>query len=199
MTDAATEIPWSVSWTGEQAFRVQPSRDFPGMLELDQRHAPGVGEPVFAVMHVSRQRRAVADLLCHVCGQPTSSHDRFIFPTASGGLVTLQDGSQQYGCNVPPMHRACSARARASCPHLLRVNEPPLRCGRDTGRLISRTDLTPGLEALARELPSNANVVFSCYRLFGADFTAKVMQARADWAQASKARKAALRGTPKST
>jgi hypothetical protein len=160
------EVPWSVAWSGEQAFRLQPCRDFPGMVELEQKQAPGVGQPLFAAVHVTRQRRGMVDLLCHVCGKPTPRLDRFIFPAASGGLVTLQDGSQQYGLNVPPMHRACTLRARRTCPHLAKVDEPPLRCASDEGRLIHRTDVVPGMEALAKTLPSGVEVVFSCYRLY---------------------------------
>jgi hypothetical protein len=133
-------------------------------------------------------------MLCHVCGRPTSRQDRYIFPAASGGLVTLHDGSQQYGCNVPPMHRACTLRARNACPHLAKVDEPPLRLGRDEGRLIHRTDITPGLETLAAQLPRGREVVLSCYRLYDAAFTAKVVKARADWEAASRARRAARRG-----
>jgi hypothetical protein len=183
------DVPWSVAWTGEQAFRLQPSADFPGATELDQQQAIGVGEPLFATIHVTRQRRGLADMICHVCGKPTTSHDRWIFPTASGGLVTLHDGTEQYGCNVPPMHRACAVRARYACPHLQKIDEPPLRCTRDGGRLIQRTDVTPGLEALAAQLPGGQEVVLSCYRLYGPEFTAKVVKARADWAAAARVRR----------
>jgi hypothetical protein len=186
---ASREAPWSASWSGEQSFRIRPSADFPGLLELDQQEAPGVGEPLFAMMHATRLRRGMIDLLCHVCGKQTAARDRFIFPVASGGLVTLQDGSQQYGCNVPPMHRACAVRASHACPHLAKVYEPPLRCARDEGRLIYRTDVTPGLEALARTLPPNIEVVFTCYRLYGAAFTAKVLAARDSWERAVRARR----------
>lgn len=189
MVDAAFEVPWSVAWSGEQAFRVQPSRDFPGLLEIDQRHAPGAGEPLFAAIHVTRQRRGMVDLLCHVCGKPTAESDRYIFPTASGGLVTLHDGSQQYGCNVPPMHGACARRAASACPHLSKVREPPLRCTSDMGRLIHRTDVTPGMEALANSLPPTAEVVFSCYRLYGPEFTRTVLAAREQWERDSRARR----------
>lgn len=183
------DAPWSVAWTGEQAFRLQPSRDFPGKVELDQKQAPGVGEPIFAAVHVTRQRRGMVDLLCHVCGTPTRPGDRYIFPTASGGLVTLQDGSAQYGCNVPPMHRACAEQARALCPHLSRLEEQPLRCGADDGRLIARTDITPGLEGIAAKLPKDVEVVLSCYRLYGRAFTRKVTEARARWEAAARARR----------
>lgn len=188
---AAMEVPWSAAWSGEQAFRLQPSRDFPGMTELDQKHAPGVGEPLFAAIHVTRQRRGMVDLLCHVCGTPTPRGDRHIFPVASGGLVTLHDGTQQFGCNVPPMHRACSHRAFEACPHLSRLVERPLRCTEDEGRVVYRTDVTPGLEALASTLPAGLEVVFSCYRLYGPDFTAQVMAARQAWERTARARRSA--------
>jgi hypothetical protein len=190
MDGAATrEAPWSAAWSGEQGFRLQPSADFPGLLELDQQQAPGVGEPLFAAMHATRLRRAMIDLLCHVCGKPTDRHDRYIFPVASGALVTLQDGSQQYGCNVPPMHRACAVRASHACPHLAKVTEPPLRCTRDEGRLIHRTDVTPGLEAIAKTIPAHLDVVLTCYRLYGPEFTIKVRAAREAWENASRMRR----------
>jgi hypothetical protein len=183
------EVPWSVAWSGEQSFWLQDSRDFPGMVELEQKQARGAGEPLFAAIHVTRQRRGLADLLCHVCGKPTARLDRYIFPAASGGLVTLRDGSQQYGLNVPPMHRACALRARRACPHLGKVDEPPLRCSSDEGRLIHRTDVVPGMEVIARTLPPGLEVVFSCYRLYGPDFTKKVLAARSQWEEASRDRR----------
>lgn len=193
------EIPWSVAWSGEQSYWLQDSADFPGQIELAQAEAPGVGEPLFAAIHVTRQRRGMVDLACHVCGKPTSRMDRFIFPTASGGMVTMQDGTQQYGLNVPPIHRACAVRARHACPHLGKVDEPPLRCTADEGRLIARTDVVPGMEAIAATLPPGVEVVMSCYRLYGPEFTAKVVAARAAWEQEScerRQRRAAKAGAP---
>ena len=187
------EAPWSAAWSAEQSFRIAPSADFPGMLELEQKQAPGVGEPLFAAMNATRLRRGVIDLLCHVCGKPTVRQDRYIFPVASGGLVTLHDGSQQYGCNLPPMHRACAVRASHACPHLEKVREPPLRCPKEEGRLIYRTDVTPGLEGLADLLPPGGGVVLSCYRLFGPEFTAKVVAARQAWEEAVAGRRGRTR------
>jgi hypothetical protein len=43
----------------------------------------------------------------------------------------MHDGSQQYGCNVPPMHLACTAVSLGACPHLAKVDERPLRCSED--------------------------------------------------------------------
>ncbi len=196
MSSTTALAPWSAAWSGELAFRVDPSTDFPGLLELNQKQALGVGEPLFAAMNATRLRRGMIDLLCHVCGKPTTRQDRYIFPVASGGLVTLLDGGQQYGCNVPPMHRACAVRASHACPHLSKVREPPLRCSRDDGRLIHRTDITPGLEGVADMLPPGVDVVLSCYRLYGDDFTAKVMAARESWERAAKERRARDGGRP---
>jgi hypothetical protein len=133
----------------------------------------------------------MVDLLCHVCGTPTTPADRYIFPAASGGLVTLHDGSQQYGCNVPPMHRACADRAATVCPHLAKVAEKPLQCTADEGRVIQRTDITPGLEGIADMAPAGAPVVFSCYRLYGPEFTTEVIAARDAWEADSRRRRAA--------
>jgi hypothetical protein len=185
------DAPWSVSWSGENAFRLQPSTDFPGHAVLDQRQDPGAGVPQFAMIHVTRQRRGMIELLCHVCGEPTAPDDRFVFPVASGGMVTLHDGAEQWGCNVPPMHLTCAERALAECPHLSRLEDRPLRCEGDDGRLIPRTDVTPGLERLAYEIPAGTKVVYSCYRLYGPAFTQAVMAARAVWEEEARARRTA--------
>ena len=176
------------------AFGLRPSADFPGMTELVQQEAPGVGDPMFAVIHITRHRRSMIDLLCHVCGEPTAPEDRFIFPVASGGLVTLTDGTQQYGCNVSPLHRACASRARHDCPQLTRLGESPLRCPADEGRLIYRTDVTRGLEPIAQALPAGLEVIFSCYRLYDPAFTREVIAARDAWEQRVRGRSAARGG-----
>jgi hypothetical protein len=95
------DAPWSAAWTSEQSFSLSPSTDFPGLLQLDQAQSRGVGEPIFGAMNATRLRRAMVDLLCHVCGKRTEWRDRYIFPVASGGLVALQDGSEQYRCTGP--------------------------------------------------------------------------------------------------
>lgn len=181
--------PWSVAWSGEQAFRLQPSKDFPGMVEVDQAERPGEGEPLFASVHVARHRRGMVGQLCHVCGKPTSKRDRYMFPIASGGFVTMADGSVQYGCNVPPLHLACAKTARRLCPHLGRLQDEPVACPAEAGRLIPRTDLVPGMEALAARIPPGREVVFSCYRLYGAAFTRRVARLRGAWERAVRARR----------
>lgn len=173
-------VPWSVSWSGEQGFRLQPSRDFPGLTDLVQDQRPGVGVPVFAVVHVTRQRMGIVDHLCHVCGRPTPKRDRYIFPVESGGFVTMADGSLQYGGNVPPVHLACAEKARRLCPHLSGSLAKPVAFPSDKGRVVQRTDVVPGMEALAKTLTADSEIVYSCYRLFGPEFSRRVERLRLD-------------------
>ena len=177
-------VPWSVSWTGESSFTLHPSRDFPGLTDLVQQHNPGVGSPAFAMVHVTRQRLGMVGHLCHVCGEPTPRRDRYLFPVQSGGFVTMADGSIRYGGNVPPVHLGCAKRARRLCPHLSRAFAEPVAFPEDEGRLVQRTDVVPGMEALARTLPAGLDVVFSCYRLFGPRFTRRVERLRSQHGQA---------------
>jgi hypothetical protein len=171
-------VPWSVSWSGERSFALKPSTDFPGLVDLVQKQNPGVGTPLFAAVHLTRHRQGMAGHVCHVCGRPTPRRDRFLFPVQSGGFVTLEDGSVRYGGNVPPVHMACARRAQRLCPHLSGAFAMPEPFPGDEGRLIQRTDVVPGMEALAKTLPADLEIVFSCYRLFGEAFTRRVQVLR---------------------
>ena len=181
-------VPWTAAWSGESAFALRPSRLFPGMTELSQIERPGVGQPNFAAVHVDRQRRGLAEHLCHVCGAPTRAGERWMFPVASGGFVTLHDGGVGWGCNVPPMHEACARLAATLCPRLTRLAEQPTRAPDENGRLIWRTDVVPGMEALAATLPPTQPVVFSCYRLFSPAAARRVEADRANWEAGRRAR-----------
>jgi hypothetical protein len=155
--------------------------DFPGFLEVVQEERPGVGAPVFAANHATRNKRGMFQHLCHVCGEPTKSWDRWLFPLQTGGLVTMADGELRYGCNVPPVHKACAERAQRLCPHLSRRYAQPARFPKDDeGRMIYRTDVQPGMEALAQTLPPGVEVVLSCYRLHGPRFTKAVRRMMRD-------------------
>lgn len=171
-------VPWSVAWSGEQDFGLRKSVLFPGMIELTQAERPGRGVPIFGAMHVDRQRRGLAEQLCHVCGAPTPPRDRWIFPAASGGMVTLAEGGERYGGHVPPVHEACARRAQRQCPHLKMAMARPVACPAEEGRLIWRTDVVPGMEKLAQSFPAGVEVVMSCYRLYGEAFSRKVARLR---------------------
>jgi len=177
-------LPWSVSWTGEQSFSLRPSRDFPGLTDLVQAEHPGHGVPRFAALHVTRHRRAMVLHLCHVCGKPTHKRDRHIFPVQSGGMAMMPDNTLRYAGNIPPLHLACAERAQRLCPHLGSAYSQPIPMPWEDARLLPRTDVPPGMEELAKSLPPGPRVVFSCYRLYSADFTAKVERFRAEFADA---------------
>jgi len=167
-------VPWSVCWSGEDSFELALSEDFPGLMDLVQVQRPGEGTPRFAAMHVSRHRAGMRDHLCHVCGRPTLKGDRYIFPVDSGGLATMPDESLRYAGNVPPVHLRCAERAKAQCPHLRRSWAVPVAFPAEPSRLMHRTDIIPGMEELAKTLPANLRIVFTCYRLYGPRFSRRV-------------------------
>jgi hypothetical protein len=171
-------VPWSVAWTGEQKFNIQISDDFPGRLEVVQVERQGEGTPKFAAQHVTRHRRGMADHLCHVCGRPTPKGDRFIFPVQYGGFVTMPDDSIRYAGNVPPVHQRCAKLGLQLCPHLSHNSAEPVAYPSEESRLMPRPDIVPGMEALARMLPSDLKVIFGCYRLYGHRFTKLVRKLR---------------------
>ncbi len=171
---AGVNVPWTVSWTGETQFDLKISEDFPGLVDLVQSERVAEGAPRFRAMHVSRHRAAMATLLCHVCGKPTDKRDRYLFPLRSGGMAVMPDESLRYAGNVPPVHRRCAGVAAVACPHLRATGAEAVAWPAEPSRLMPRTDVIPGMEKLARTLPGNLRIVFSCYRLFGPKFSAMV-------------------------
>ena len=171
-------VPWSVSWTGEQSFDLQPSEDFPGRFDLVQVQRPGEGVPRFAAVHVTRQRIGMQRQWCHVCGRPTLTRDRYLFPVESGGFVTLGDDTMRYAGTVPPVHLACARRARLMCPHLSHARADPIPFPSEDSLILPRPDIPEGMAELAKTLPRGANVVFSCFRLYGPRFSRQVERLR---------------------
>jgi hypothetical protein len=172
-------VPWSVSWTGEEKFSLRESQDFPGSFDLNQTQAPGVGVPKFAALNTTRQRMGMAQHLCHVCGKRTLTRDRYIFPVESGGFVTIGDNSLRYAGTVPPLHLACAKRASQLCPHLSQAFAQPVPFPSEETRLLPRPDVPEGMQEMAKILPKGVNIVYSCLRLYGPRFTAQVQKLRA--------------------
>jgi hypothetical protein len=172
-------VPWSVSWTGEQTYDLQESADFPGLVDLVQAERPKLGTPKFAALHVTRHRAGMVRQLCHVCGRRTLTNDRYIFPVHSGGFVTVAgDETIRYAGNVPPVHLACGRRAAELCPHLSHGFAIPLAYPGEATVLMPRLDVVAGMEEIAASLPRGLRVVYSCFRVFGPRFTAKVVALR---------------------
>ena len=114
----AAAVPWTVSWTAEEKL-------FVGLCPHARRralcmpHAPGEGKPRFGKPHSNRQRAAIAQALCDLCGKPLKnqtkvslSHARYNSIAALGGTGILQV--------EPLLHRACAAESLKFCPSLKR-------------------------------------------------------------------------------
>jgi hypothetical protein len=174
-------VPWSVAWTSEDTYSLQPDPDFPGLLEVVQAESPGLGAPRFAANHLGRNRRGLLANLCHVCGERTDDGDRWLFPGDSGGFVTMPDRSLLYAANVPPVHRRCGEKAARLCPHLSRRYAQPVAYPlEEESRVFPRTDIRPGMEAIRSVLPPGQAAVLGCFRLFGPRFSAAVGRLRPD-------------------
>jgi len=105
----------------------------PGFLEVDRNRRLGWVSRLFAAIHVTRQRRGMVDLSATSAERPPPPMTAGSSPRRPAASFTLHDGSQQYGCNVPPMTPRCAATAAEACPHLVRWPRVPLRCSADEG------------------------------------------------------------------
>jgi hypothetical protein len=173
-----SNVPWSVAWTGEQSFELQDSVEFPDWVDLIQLENQGKGEPTFASLHVSRQRKAMSGHLCHVCGRPTPSRDRYLFPLVTGGFVTLTDETERYASTVPSVHLNCARKAQALCPHIRQSMTGPVPFPAEESFLMPHPDIPFGMEELSKTLPEDLRVVFSSVRIYGPKFSRWVMRKR---------------------
>jgi hypothetical protein len=114
----ATAVPFTVSWTSEEkkfVGRCQHAR----AMALCMPSSPGVGKPQFGKPHSNRQRQAIADGLCDLCGKTLKnrtkvslSHARERMNAAGGGTGILQV--------EPLLHRECAMESMKYCPSLKR-------------------------------------------------------------------------------
>ena len=166
-------VPWSVSWTGEDSYNLVASSAFPGFVDLEQVQNAGEGSPKFAAVHVTRQRLGMLGQLCHVCGRATTRDDRFVFPVESGGFVRVGE-TMRYAGSVPPVHARCGRLARQLCPHLSHVLAEPVAYPSEESQVVPRPGVPPEMEPLARRLPGGVRIVFSCLRVYGPRFSRRV-------------------------
>ena len=120
------DVPWNAAWTGESRYAINRCR-WTGRAQhpaVHQRHAPGEGRPLFAEPHMVRQRKSVAKLLCTVCGEPTSSDDRWMFD--QGEWTTIQ-GFTGWATTEAPVHCACAELAGELCPRIKKRRLTPVR------------------------------------------------------------------------
>lgn len=71
------------------------------------------GKPIFTINDIDKVQQAIAQNLCHICGQPL---ENLVWFTGGPGSALLNN---QWGVyNDGPMHCDCMRFAMAVCPHL---------------------------------------------------------------------------------
>jgi hypothetical protein len=126
------DVPWVTGWSGEPGLGVGPCPSVGGALAILQADHPGLGKPLYSQNHAVRQRLSVRDMLCPMCGQPTTADDRWTqvaHPVTAGRLRAAARGDGLPGDladdrvlidagAIAPLHRACVDRSLRYCPHL---------------------------------------------------------------------------------
>lgn len=134
------DVPWITSWSGEAMLGAGPCSTVSGRWAIAQEERPGFGKPYYSQNHARRQRECVRDMLCPMCGWPTTTGDRWIQTAslvAAGVLrqrgfgsalpASVRDGTMIFNAgSITPSHRACAVRAREHCPHLRGYSTPTL-------------------------------------------------------------------------
>jgi hypothetical protein len=128
--------PYVTAWSAEQdlpcrlvecprggigyADELLTDRDAHGVLWRQTSIRPGIGRPEFGRVHPARQRLAMDQLLCQVCGEPADQSDE-------GALWLLRDCRDDWprwpegmGSTEPPVCLPCVAVSLRLCPALRR-------------------------------------------------------------------------------
>ncbi len=135
------DVPWATSWSDEALGQVGPCPSVDGALAVAQVSRPGHGRPLYSRNHLFRQRRSVREMLCPMCGEPTTAGDRWSQTghwTTAGALrargfgwalpADLEDSRDLFNAGaIAPLHRACAERALTHCPHLQAMADHELK------------------------------------------------------------------------
>jgi hypothetical protein len=110
-------VPFTVAWTGEERtfIAICPHARKPAIC---QEIAPGSGKPTFGAPHFVRQRQAIIDGLCDICGlslrnrtKVSLSHAKLRANGADGAAILQVE---------PLLHKECAALSLRHCPSLKR-------------------------------------------------------------------------------
>lgn len=91
-------------------------RDANGVLWSRMPSQPGRGEPLLGKVHSLRQRLAMAQSRCQVCGGPADRTDAGMLWLIDAHPGELRPGEEETA--HPPVCRPCAIRAVRVCPHL---------------------------------------------------------------------------------
>lgn len=111
-------VPFTVSWSAEEVFMVEPCPFAGGRRAICQSVAPGCGKPQFGKPHSNRQREAIACGLCDLCGRSLTNHTKV---SLSHARVRANGAEGPAVLQVEPLlHRQCAAACIEFCPSLRR-------------------------------------------------------------------------------
>jgi hypothetical protein len=118
LTFGNTPVPYTVSWTDEQANFVGFC-PWAGRDALCMPHVQGRGRPHFGTPHACRQRETIQLGRCDLCGKTLENRTKVSLshakPRAIGG--GLEIGILQV---EPLLHKECAAISMRHCPSLRR-------------------------------------------------------------------------------
>ncbi|MGW7424152.1 hypothetical protein ACWGJB_29675 [Streptomyces sp. NPDC054813] len=96
-------------------------RDSYGVLWIRQIRAPEQGMPLYGKIHSARQRHAVLNLLCQICGQePDENPDGVLWLLPALPGQPAEDDGNGIITTYPPVCRPCARLALRQCPPLRR-------------------------------------------------------------------------------
>ncbi|WP_156754264.1 hypothetical protein [Actinokineospora pegani] len=179
MSSTATEhIPYVTAWSEELAHptpviqlaygsgiaypnETPDDRDPHGVLWKRAHHARGQGKPVFGTMHSTRQRHAMANLLCQICAAPADQDDDGILWLLQDNRTDWPGWPNQAAVYEPPICAPCAALPPRLCPALrnraavIRVRSAPIT-GIRGGLFAPGPDRTPrALRPVHRPYPDS--------------------------------------------
>src|SRR5579872_5403986 len=110
-------VPWTVSWSAEETLFLAHCR-YAGGLALCQPELPGEGKPRFGKPHSVRQRKAIYDGRCDLCGKHLAARTKVSLSHARprANAVRIRDILHVQ----PLLHKECAARCLEHCPSLKR-------------------------------------------------------------------------------
>lgn len=113
-----TPVPWTVSWSSEEGMFIAPCPHFARRPAISQIASPGEGKPQFGKPHMNRQRTAIAECRCDLCGKSLKlsakislSHARPQMHGAEGWAILQVE---------PLLHPKCAHTCISWCPSLKR-------------------------------------------------------------------------------
>ncbi|GHA05701.1 hypothetical protein GCM10010389_51470 [Streptomyces echinoruber] len=109
-----TCMPVGIRYSGEAL----SDRDEHGVLWLPDVDNPGTGRLLYGNVHPGRQRRAMTELLCQVCGGPADRDSRGVLWLVEDGRGDWSGWPKDLMTTHPPICLKCVRAAREQCPHL---------------------------------------------------------------------------------